>query len=150
MGIGVSIFLITLGAILRFAISADLIGKSVNIHTIGVILMLVGGVSALPQIILISRCRPPADHSPRYTGAVPWSTVGFEPTSTRLQGGRCAVELRALGPRKATRKQKAAHRAASVGSDPYPEAPSGSSAASRLITGLPSVRGLLLGRAGRL
>jgi hypothetical protein len=70
MGIGVSIFLITLGAILRFAISSDLIGKSVNIHTIGVILMIVGGVSALLQIALMSRARPQdnrlynGDHQP--------------------------------------------------------------------------------------
>ena len=68
MGIGVSIFLITLGAILRFAISADLIGKSVDIHTIGVILMIVGGVSALLQIALMSRSRPASGNSNLYNG----------------------------------------------------------------------------------
>jgi len=68
MGIGVSIFLITLGAILRFAISADLIGKSVNIHTIGIILMIVGGVSVVLQIILMSRSRPSANDGRLYNG----------------------------------------------------------------------------------
>jgi hypothetical protein len=68
MGIGVSIFLITLGAIFRFAISADLIGKSVDIHTIGVILMIVGGASALLQIAFLSRSRPPAGNSNLYNG----------------------------------------------------------------------------------
>ncbi len=69
MGIGVSIFLITLGAILRFAISADLIGKSVNIHTIGVILMIVGGASALLSLAFIARSRPPAQgNSHLYNG----------------------------------------------------------------------------------
>jgi hypothetical protein len=40
MGIGVSIFLIAVGAILRFAVSVTTTGF--NIHTIGLILMIVG------------------------------------------------------------------------------------------------------------
>jgi hypothetical protein len=40
MGLGVGIFLTALGAILAFAVSADVSG--VNIHTIGWILLIVG------------------------------------------------------------------------------------------------------------
>jgi hypothetical protein len=38
MGLGVSIFLIALGAILRFAVTATVSG--VSVHTVGVILMM--------------------------------------------------------------------------------------------------------------
>ena len=40
MGLGTSIFLIALGAILRFAVSVTT--RGFNIHTVGVILMIVG------------------------------------------------------------------------------------------------------------
>lgn len=40
MGVGTSLFLIAIGAILRFAVSVTAHGF--NIHTIGVILMIVG------------------------------------------------------------------------------------------------------------
>jgi len=68
MGIGVSIFLITLGAILRFAIKTHLVGQSVDIHTIGVILMIVGGASALLQIAMVARSRPPTNSGNLYNG----------------------------------------------------------------------------------
>jgi hypothetical protein len=42
MGLGSSLFLIAVGAILRFAITVTTNG--VNLHTIGVILMIVGAV----------------------------------------------------------------------------------------------------------
>jgi membrane-bound ClpP family serine protease len=42
VGIGTSLLLIAVGAILRFAVSATTSGF--NIHTVGVILMIVGGV----------------------------------------------------------------------------------------------------------
>jgi len=42
VGIGTSIFLIAIGAILRFAVSVQASGFS--IHTIGVILMVVGAI----------------------------------------------------------------------------------------------------------
>jgi len=45
MGIGTSILLIAVGAILRFAVSVHTSGF--NIHTIGVILMVVGVVGLL-------------------------------------------------------------------------------------------------------
>ena len=40
--IGVSLFAITLGAILKFAVTASVAG--INIATVGVILMVIGGV----------------------------------------------------------------------------------------------------------
>lgn len=48
MGIGTSLFLIALGAILRFAISVS--GHGFSIHTIGVILMVVGIIGLLVSL----------------------------------------------------------------------------------------------------
>jgi hypothetical protein len=45
MGIGVSIFLIAAGAILKFAVTATASG--INVGTVGVILMVVGGIGIL-------------------------------------------------------------------------------------------------------
>jgi sulfite exporter TauE/SafE len=45
MGLGTSIFLIALGAILRFAVSVTT--RGFNIHTIGVILLVVGIIGLL-------------------------------------------------------------------------------------------------------
>lgn len=45
MGIGTSLLLIAIGAILRFAVSVS--SSGFNIHTIGVILMIVGVVGLL-------------------------------------------------------------------------------------------------------
>jgi len=45
MGIGVSLFLLAAGAILTFAV--DVTTEGVNLDTIGVILMIVGGVGLL-------------------------------------------------------------------------------------------------------
>jgi Domain of unknown function (DUF6458) len=54
MNIGVSIFLITLGAILAFAVNATISGLDINV--IGVILLIVGlGWLALSLILLSSR-----------------------------------------------------------------------------------------------
>jgi hypothetical protein len=54
MNIGVSIFLITLGAILAFAVNASISGIDVNV--VGVILLVVGiGWLALSLILLSSR-----------------------------------------------------------------------------------------------
>ena len=52
MGLGVGIFLTALGAILAFAVSADVSG--VNIHTVGWILMVVGAVGVLLSLIFWS------------------------------------------------------------------------------------------------
>ncbi len=50
MGIGVSIFMVALGAILAFAVSATV--PDANLEMIGVILMIAGGVGLLISIAL--------------------------------------------------------------------------------------------------
>jgi hypothetical protein len=52
MGLGVGIFLTALGAILAFAVSADVSG--VNIHTVGWILMAVGITGVVLSLIFWS------------------------------------------------------------------------------------------------
>ncbi len=52
MGIGVSIFLIAVGAVLAFAVHAN--NSTVNIHTVGWILMGVGAAGALLSMIFWS------------------------------------------------------------------------------------------------
>jgi hypothetical protein len=53
VGFGVSIFLITLGAIFKWAIKAHLSG--IDLPALGVILMVVGGASFLLQLVLSNR-----------------------------------------------------------------------------------------------
>jgi uncharacterized membrane protein len=48
MGIGVGIFLVAVGAILAFAVSATVSG--INIATVGVILMVVGAIGILLEL----------------------------------------------------------------------------------------------------
>ena len=52
MQLGTSIFLIAVGAILRFAVNTSTEGFS--IHTAGVILMVVGGVGLLISLLMTS------------------------------------------------------------------------------------------------
>jgi hypothetical protein len=52
MGIGVSILLIAVGAILAFAVEVS--AEGVNIDTIGVILMIVGGIGLLASLMFWS------------------------------------------------------------------------------------------------
>jgi membrane protein implicated in regulation of membrane protease activity len=49
MGIGSSIFLIAVGAILDFAVEVQTNG--VNLHAVGVILMIVGGIGLLLSLL---------------------------------------------------------------------------------------------------
>jgi uncharacterized membrane protein len=49
MGLGTSLFLIALGAILRFAVSVSTHG--VNLHTVGLILIIVGIVGLLISVL---------------------------------------------------------------------------------------------------
>ena len=49
MGIGTSIFLIALGAILKFAVTASVSG--IDVATVGVILMVVGAVGLLISLL---------------------------------------------------------------------------------------------------
>ena len=55
MGIGVGIFLIAVGAILTFAVEADVSG--IDLSTIGVILMVVGGIGLLLALFAIDSWR---------------------------------------------------------------------------------------------
>lgn len=52
MGIGVSLILIAVGAILTWAVSADVSG--VDLQTVGVILMVVGAAGALLSLVFWS------------------------------------------------------------------------------------------------
>ncbi|GAA4226775.1 hypothetical protein FHR32_002376 [Streptosporangium album] len=52
MGVGVSIFFLTLGAILRFAIEPDVLGGDVHIDVIGVIFMIVGAAGIVLSVAL--------------------------------------------------------------------------------------------------
>jgi hypothetical protein len=52
MGLGTSIFLIAVGAILRFAVNVTT--KGFNIQTVGLILMIVGGVGLLLWLLWIT------------------------------------------------------------------------------------------------
>jgi hypothetical protein len=49
MGIGTSIFLIAVGAILKYAVTATVSG--VNVHVVGVILMIAGAVGLLLSLL---------------------------------------------------------------------------------------------------
>lgn len=55
MGVGVSIFFLTLGAILRFAIEPDVFGEKVHMDIIGLIFMIVGGIGVILSIVLAPR-----------------------------------------------------------------------------------------------
>ncbi len=55
MGIGVSVFLLALGAILAFAVDAQVSGLDIN--TIGVILMVCGALGLLMTMLLLTRDR---------------------------------------------------------------------------------------------
>jgi hypothetical protein len=52
MGIGVSLILIAAGAILTFAVHAS--SSTFNLHTVGVILMVVGAIGAVTSMIFWS------------------------------------------------------------------------------------------------
>jgi hypothetical protein len=50
MGIGVSIFLVAIGAILTFAVNVSVSG--LDLSTVGVILMIVGGIGLAASLLL--------------------------------------------------------------------------------------------------
>jgi len=56
MGIGVSVFLIAVGAILSFAI--DITTEGINLDTVGVILMIVGAIGLLMSMLFWSSWAP--------------------------------------------------------------------------------------------
>jgi hypothetical protein len=53
MGIGVSLILIAVGAVITFAIHVSS-GSAVNLHTIGVILLIVGAIGVVLSLIFWS------------------------------------------------------------------------------------------------
>jgi len=55
MGIGVSIFLLALGAILTFAVNASLSGLDINV--VGIILMVCGAIGLLLTMLVFGRDR---------------------------------------------------------------------------------------------
>ncbi|MEZ5120622.1 MAG: DUF6458 family protein [Solirubrobacterales bacterium] len=55
MGIGTSITLIAVGAILKFAVTASVSG--IELATVGVILMIVGGIGLLISLFLVVQAR---------------------------------------------------------------------------------------------
>ena len=55
MGIGVSIFLLAIGAILTFAVSASVSG--LDIQVVGIILMVCGGIGLLLTMLVFGRDR---------------------------------------------------------------------------------------------
>jgi hypothetical protein len=59
MTIGTSIFLIALGAILKFAVTATVAG--IEIQTVGVILMIAGAIGLVIGLFLLSSDRRRAD-----------------------------------------------------------------------------------------
>jgi Domain of unknown function (DUF6458) len=63
MSLGASLFLIAVGAILRYAVTESISG--VDIQTVGLILMIVGIIGlALSVVWLIVSARPPASRDP--------------------------------------------------------------------------------------
>jgi hypothetical protein len=56
MGIGVSVFLLALGAILTFAISVTTEG--IDLNTVGIILMIVGAIGLLLSMLFWSSFSP--------------------------------------------------------------------------------------------
>jgi len=49
MGIAASMFMIAAGAIMRFAVTAQ--GNGFNVHTTGMVLMVVGAISAVLSVV---------------------------------------------------------------------------------------------------
>jgi Domain of unknown function (DUF6458) len=62
MTIGTSLFLIAVGAILKFAVTEHVAG--VDLQTVGVILMIVGGVGLVIGLYLVTRTRSSGEPPP--------------------------------------------------------------------------------------
>jgi hypothetical protein len=79
MGIGVGIFLVAMGAILAFAVNVTT--SAVNLETVGVILMLVGGAGIMLSLIF-------------------WNTWGgFSGTTRRTEVTRTGPDMANSGQR---------------------------------------------------
>lgn len=76
MRIGASLFLIALGAILKWAISAHVSG--VNLSMVGIILMVVGAIGLIVSLIMMS--------TRRRTDVVRENNVGYVDGGAPVQG----------------------------------------------------------------
>jgi hypothetical protein len=54
MGLGVGFLLIAVGAVLAFAVNVDTSGSGVNLHTIGLILLIVGCLGTVLSMFFLS------------------------------------------------------------------------------------------------
>jgi uncharacterized membrane protein len=63
MGIGTSIFLIAVGAILKFAVTAHVSG--ISLATVGTILMVVGVIGLLISLFMVAAWNDRATRAPR-------------------------------------------------------------------------------------
>ena len=70
MGLGVGIFLVAIGAILAFAVNVNTAGTGVNLHTVGLILLVVGIVGCLLSMVFWSSWAGPGYWSRRRSTAV--------------------------------------------------------------------------------
>jgi hypothetical protein len=52
MGIGVSVFLLAVGAILAFAV--DVTAEGIDLNTVGIILMIVGAIGLIVSLLFLS------------------------------------------------------------------------------------------------
>ena len=85
MGIGVSIFLLAAGAILSFAVETDA-AEGVDLDTVGIILMLIGGLGLLFSLLVFNDWAPWRDRR-QYVGRRDYAddeavTPGASSTST--------------------------------------------------------------------
>lgn len=64
MGLGTSLFLIAIGAVLRFAVSVST--RGFNLHTVGVILMIVGIVGLIISLLWMTMWRDREARGRRY------------------------------------------------------------------------------------
>ena len=64
MSIGASLFLIAVGAILYFAVTADLAG--IELATVGLILMIIGVLGLILTLFLLGRTRRDSQVPPGY------------------------------------------------------------------------------------
>ncbi len=77
MGIGAGIFLIAIGAILKFAVTTEMV-YGVNLQVVGVILMIVGVLGIIIEAaILLPRRRRPAETVDEYGRPVRRGREGY-------------------------------------------------------------------------
>lgn len=78
MGLGTSLLLIAIGAVLRFAVTVSTNG--INLHTVGVILMIVGGIGFIVWLFWFTMWSERRDRTVPPRGDVP---PGYRETDPR-------------------------------------------------------------------